>query len=117
MFMEIWLMLYSYFTLFGFIPIGILGIKLIINLYFWPEPDRFEISILQYQCICIYLAIQIYGLWAFEIYEAIKEKEKAQRKKEVDELVAEIDERMAKAKETRKMEKNTKSERDPGTLV
>ena len=110
-------MLYSYFTLFGFLPIGILGIKLIVNLYFWPEPERFDISILQYQCICIYLAIQIYGLWAFEIYGAIKEKEDAKFKKEVDELSAEIDRRMAKDKETKEFEKNTASEKDPSMLV
>ena len=115
--MEIWLKLYCYFTLFGFIPIGILGIKLIVNLYFWPMPDRFEISILQYQYICVYLAIQIYGLWAFEIYEAIKEKEEAQRKKEVDELMAKIDERVAKAKESKEIGKNTISDKDPTTLV
>ena len=110
-------MLYSYFTLFGFLPIGILGIKLIVNLYFWPEPDRFEISILQYQCICIYLAIQIYGLWAFEIYETIKEKEEAQRKKEIYELIAEIDERVAKAMEAKEIEKNTISEKDSDTTL
>ena len=116
-FMEIWLMLYSYSTLFGFIPTGILGMKMIVNLYFSPEPERFDISILQYQCIYIYLAIQIYGLWAFEIYRAIKEQEDAEFKKSVDELIAEIDERMAKAKETREMEKNTVSEKDPSMLV
>ena len=117
MLMEIWLQLYYFFTLFGFIPIGILGIKMIVNLYFWPEPERFNISILQYQCICIYLAVQIYGLWAFEIYEAIKEKEDAEFKKSVDELTAKIDEGMAKAKETREIEKNTISGKDPGMLV
>ena len=114
-FMEIWLKLYCVFTLVAFIPIGILGIKLIVNLCFLP--DRFEISILQYQCICIYLAIQIYGVWVFEIYEAIKEKEEAKMKKDVDELMAEIDEKVAKAKEARESEKNTISEKDLGMLV
>ena len=123
MFMEIWLQLYCFFTLFGFIPIGILGIKMIVNLYLFADrfENYFEISIFQYHCICIYLAVQLYGTWVFEIYKTIKEKEEAKEdaefKKRVDKLMAEIDKKVAKNKETKEIEKNTISEKDPGMLV
>ena len=117
-FIEPWIMLYSLFTLVTLFPIGILGMKSFINLCFLP--NHFEIEIFQYQWICIFLTIQLYGSWIGEIYGPIKEKEDAQRKKRFNEWMAKSDEKEDKIEEdekTKEGEKNTISEKDPGMVV
>jgi heterodisulfide reductase subunit A-like polyferredoxin len=67
---------------------------------FWP--DYFEMSSADYQWICIYLTIRIYGFLFEEVYKSIKKKEMMDENANFEE-----------GKETKDGEKIIISDRDP----
>ena len=106
-FMIPWALFFAIFIVAGLIPTGIFGFRLMINLCFLP--NHYEIDSYQYQWICMYLTIFIYGKWVEEILKPIIEKEEAKKNEEFAKYWAKIEDDM----ETKKREKNTISEKEP----
>ena len=71
-------------------------------------PDYYEINSCQYQSLCDFLTIYIYGSWVEEIFNPINEKEKAKKNEKSDNYWAKIEDDM----KTKKGEKNSISEKE-----
>ena len=77
-FMVPWVFFCQIFIILASIAIFMLGMRGTVNIIWF---GNCEISRAEVECICIYLAFKIYGVWVEEIYKSTKKKEEAKEKK------------------------------------